>query len=66
MYCEVLKAENVDTDRSGKTSEQKCHAKKKQRINQKRRLCMYIDTANVEHEMYDCTGIGATGIVTKV
>ena len=40
--------------------------KKKQKINQKRRLYVYRDAANVEHEMCDCTGIGATGIVTKV
>jgi hypothetical protein len=53
-----------NTDRCGINSGQKCHtegSRKETKIQQ----FMYIDTANVEHEMYDCTGvIGATGTVT--
>ena len=49
------KRENMHTDRCGNTRRQKCCAKgsgKEVKIQQ----FMYRDAANVEPEMYDCTG----------
>ena len=46
----------MHTDRYGNTCGQLCHAKGS-RIEANVQDFMYIDTTNVEHEMYDYTGI---------
>ena len=69
----------MHTDRCDTTSGQKCHAKLSRKETEIQQF-VYRDTANVEHEMCDCTGnswsyrsgnrwtvpviIGATGVVT--
>jgi hypothetical protein len=49
------KREKMHTDRCGNTSGQKCHAKGSRRETKIQQF-VYRDTANVEHEMCDCTG----------
>ena len=52
------------TDSCGNTSGRGYHVKEEEQELKYKSLCAVV-TTNMEHEMYEYTGTGTTGIVTK-